>query len=141
MRYEPFNLRYGYLYFRNRWLQCLTDKHPELEGRTEKEQRVISAEKRHLNRLISRELPARAIKRARDLASAEGSQSEQSAKINLVRKQQSQNHIVLARINGGLGVPRHRRVHDARRTCHELRGRKHKRRDRARLVIRQHRRE
>src|ERR1700752_2457385 len=29
VRYEPFNLKYGYIYFNKRWLDCVTDKHPE----------------------------------------------------------------------------------------------------------------
>lgn len=105
VRYEPFNLKYGYIYYNKRWLECITYSHPELEGRTEKEQRIMSAEKKQLNKLIGRELPERAEKRARDLMSAEASQKEQSEKLALTRKQMAEGQYVLACIAGGLGMP------------------------------------
>jgi hypothetical protein len=105
VRYEPFSLKYGYVYFNKRWLNCVTDKHPELEGRTEKEQKIISAEIKQMNKLISRELPERAKKRAIDLMSAEAMQEEQSRKLELERKKSKENRTVLARIAGGIAMP------------------------------------
>lgn len=105
VRYEPFNLKYGYIYFNKRWLDCVTDKYPELEGRTEKEQKIISAEIKQLNKLISRELPERAKKRALNVMSAEAVQEDESKKLDLARKKSTQNRTVLKRIAGSLIMP------------------------------------
>jgi transposase InsO family protein len=100
IRYDPFNIAIAYCYLHGRWIQCISDRHLELLGRTEREQQVMSALERMRERAFSGELSERAEKRALRLLADEAKEDQLSDALRLVRAKQRQNEIALKAING-----------------------------------------
>jgi transposase InsO family protein len=103
VRYDPFNYAIGYVYLKDKWAKCLTDARRELEGRTEREQRIMSEEKRMRNTRHSRGLADRAVQRALKHRIDQETERAQSERLRLVRKKQAENDLVLRVINGSSG--------------------------------------
>lgn len=100
VRYDPFNVGRAFVYVGNKWVECISDRHLELQGRTEKEQELMSAEERARNLKFSRELPARGVERALQNIEDEKKEKELAEKLNLLRKKARENDTVLSAING-----------------------------------------
>ena len=64
VRFDPYNILYGYVRLKNQWVQCVCKHYLRLERRTERERKIYSAEERKRKRLYSQSLTDRAIKRA-----------------------------------------------------------------------------
>lgn len=64
VRFDPYNILYGYVRIKNQWIRCVCRRYLRLERRTERERRIYSAEERQRKRLGSLNLVDRAIKRA-----------------------------------------------------------------------------
>jgi putative transposase len=64
VRFDPYNILYGYVRLKNRWVQCMCRRYLCLERRTERERKIYSVEERKRKRLYSESLTDRAIKRA-----------------------------------------------------------------------------
>lgn len=102
-RYDPFNRGLAYVYLGDRWVKCYADNFHELEGRTEREQMLLSAEDRMRDRRFSRGLADRALRRARKHLEDMEKEKTQSEQLHLYRKKKLENDAVLRVINGGLG--------------------------------------
>ena len=102
VRYDPFNYGIAYVYIRDRWVKCFSSNYAALEGRTEREQVVMSAEKRGRDRRFSRGLADRAVHLALKHREDQAMEAEQSEKLRLVRKKKLENSAVLRVINGNL---------------------------------------
>jgi hypothetical protein len=103
VRYDPFNYAIGYVYLKDRWVKCLADNYHELEGRTEREQMILSAEKRMRDRRFSERLADRAVERANAYLADQEIEKGQAEKLLLLRKKQLENILVLRTINAGFG--------------------------------------
>lgn len=101
-RYDPFNYGFAYVYLKDRWVKCFSDNFHELEGRTEREQMLMSAEESMRERRYSRGATGRALKRAREHREDMEREKAQSEQLRLVRKRKAENTVVLEVINGGL---------------------------------------
>lgn len=106
VRYDPFDHSVAYVYLKDRWVECFTNGGRELGGRTEREQMIMSAEKRRRDRGYSRRLADRAMKRALKHREDQETEREQSEKLRLLRKKQAENDTVLKVIDGGLSEGR-----------------------------------
>jgi transposase InsO family protein len=102
VRHDPFNHAIAYVHLKDRWAKCFTNACPELEGRTEREQKIISAEKRARDKRYLRRLGDRAVQRALKHRADQERESEQAEQLRLLRKKQAENAMVLRVINGGL---------------------------------------
>lgn len=100
VRYDPFNYAIAYVYIRNCWIKCFAVNYAALEGRTEREQQVISAEKRMRDRRFSRRLADRAAQLALTHRADKEREREQAEKLRLLRKKKQENGVVLRVING-----------------------------------------
>jgi putative transposase len=101
VRYDPFNYAVAYVYLKDKWVKCLAYNHLQLEGCTEREQKIMSAEKRARDKRFSRQLADRAVQRALKHREDQEMERAQSEKLRLVRKKQLENNVVLTAINGG----------------------------------------
>lgn len=106
-RYDPFNYGLAYVYLKDGWAKCYADNFHELEGRTEREQMLLTAEERMRDRRFSRGLADRAMRRARKHLEDMEKEKAQSEQLRLFRKKKVENNAVLEVINGGLGGGAH----------------------------------
>jgi putative transposase len=102
VRYDPFNYGVAYIYLKDKWVKCFTHARRELEGRTEREQRIMSAEKRMRDRQYSRHLADRAVQRALNHRADQERERGQAEQLRLLRKKQAENTLVLKAIDGSL---------------------------------------
>jgi transposase InsO family protein len=103
VRYDPFNYAIAYAYLKDKWVKCYTSSRHQLEGRTQREQEIMSAEKRMRDTQYSRRLSDRAFQRALKHRADQEREREQSERLRLLRKKQSENDLVLRVINGSSG--------------------------------------
>ena len=104
VRYDPFNYAVAYAYIRDHWAKCTAFNCATLEGRTEREQQVMSAEKRMRDRRFSRSLTDRAVQLALNHRADKEMEREQSEKLRVLRKKKNENGVVLRVINSVAGV-------------------------------------
>jgi putative transposase len=100
VRYDPFNRALAYVFVAGRWVNCWADDRYELEGRTEREQKVMSAEQRMRDRLYARGLSKRALARALKHQSDMAMQKGQDEELRRLRRKEAQNSLVRAVIDG-----------------------------------------
>jgi transposase InsO family protein len=100
VRFDPFNISIAYVFLKNRWVKCLSDRHLDLQGRTAREQKVISEEERRRERLFSQDMASRGIKRALKAMNDEKKEKELAEQLRILRRQQRENASILNAING-----------------------------------------
>lgn len=126
VRYDPFNYGIAYAYIKDRWVMCFANNYHLLEGRTEREQALMSAEKRMRDRRYSRGIMDRAAQRALDHRADLEAEREQSEKLRLLRKKELENSAVIKVIGGGLSECRTPdQADDSERTQREGANREH----------------
>lgn len=101
-RYDPFDISIAYVYLKDRWVKCLCERHLNLKGRTEREQRLISEEERRREQMHTRDLSTRGVARAIKALKDEKKEKEQAERRRILHKQQRENRSVLNAINGGV---------------------------------------
>jgi putative transposase len=75
VRYDPFDVGHAYTYVNGEWVECLSEHHVQLRGRTEREIQVASEELRARHRRHGQQFNITAAKLAAFITSVEGQEA------------------------------------------------------------------
>ncbi len=102
VRYDPYNILYGYVRVKNEWVRCVCNRYLRLERLTERERKIFSAEERQRKQDYSQSLTDRAIKRALKLREDKAKEEKLIEARRRAQSQKRDNEHPLRRILGNL---------------------------------------
>jgi transposase InsO family protein len=103
VRYDPFDYRAVYIHTGDRWMECRLNRDNELDGHSENERAIITAEHIQRHRQFNRGQKARAVERADKNYEDESRQREQKEKLEIILGREAENEKVRNVINANFG--------------------------------------